>query len=250
MKDKFKKLAGFVFNMIFPSQCVNCQKKINKLDSINSSVCLDCFNTIEITNCFYYPLCKKRLYKPEALCHKEAKFILAAATFYENQTIQNLIRALKYNNVKSTAESLTLILKKYIENVFLNRGGESLINFENYITIPIPLSPKKQRERGFNQITLVYKTLNQIMGEKLPLLQENILSRIKNTRSQTKCLNYDERVKNISGAFFVKNPEAVKNKNILLIDDIFTSGATLNEAVKTLKNAQAKKIISLVIARA
>jgi len=247
---RLKKIIGLFLNTIFPPQCVNCKKKIETADAINTAICADCFNKIEITNCFYCPRCLKRLYEPKKSCHKETKFILGAATFYENDSIQNLIQALKYNNLKSAAKPLAEILKNYIEKNIFNRDTNFSINFENYIALPIPLSPQKQRARGFNQIVVVYQILEKITNQKMPKLLENVLIRTRNTRSQTKCANYDERVKNISGSFAIKNPEVIKNRNILLIDDVFTSGATLNEAVKILKTAQAKKIIGLVIARA
>ncbi|MDI6821154.1 MAG: phosphoribosyltransferase family protein [Patescibacteria group bacterium] len=245
MAVRLKKIIELVFNIIFPPQCVNCKKKIETGNSINSAICKDCFSKMEIANCFYCPLCSRRLYEPKKSCHQETKFILAAATFYENNIIQNLIQALKYNNLKSAAKPLAEILKTYTEKINLL----SLISAENFIVIPIPLYPKKQRRRGFNQITLIYKNLEQIISEKLPKIQENILLRVKNISSQTECANYDEREKNIKDSFIVKNPEIIKNKNVLLIDDVFTSGATLNEAVNVLKNSGAKKIIGLVIAR-
>ena len=82
------------------------------------------------------------------------------------------------------------------------------------------------------------------------LEMSDCLKRIKNNKPQASLKDNEARIKNMAGCFRIKNSELVKNKNILLVDDVFTSGATINEAVRILKESGAKKIIVLVIAKA
>ena len=81
-------------------------------------------------------------------------------------------------------------------------------------------------------------------------MTEHILLRTRATESQTKCEGVKGRAENVSGAFTITRPETVRGKNVLLIDDVFTSGATMNEAVRVLKKNGVKKIFALVAAKA
>lgn len=127
---------------------------------------------------------------------------------------------------------------------YFNRLGPS--NFRNFSVMPIPLHPKRKKERGFNQSEL----LGKILAEKynLPLLAK-ALSRDKETKPQAELKNWDDRRQNLQNAFSAALPDQIKNKNIILIDDIYTSGATTKDAVRALCQAGAKKIIVLVFAK-
>ncbi len=120
------------------------------------------------------------------------------------------------------------------------------LKLENFIIAPIPLHPGRERKRGFNQAELLAK----FIGTKLNLEFTIALKKIKNTKPQAQLKNSEERIKNMEECFRITNPELVENKNVILIDDVFTSGATMNEAVKILKNCGAKKIIAAVLAKA
>jgi ComF family protein len=115
--------------------------------------------------------------------------------------------------------------------------------------IPIPLHPKKERERGFNQSLLIAEALRDFLSGSPPLISQ-ILVRVKNTKAQAEIKDSDKRKENVRSCFAVKNPSEIKGKNIILIDDVFTSGATANEAVRTLKTAGARRILVLVLAKA
>ena len=117
---------------------------------------------------------------------------------------------------------------------------------ESEIIIPVPLHPKKERERGFNQCEVLALELAKLTNKKF---FKNILIKIKNTPPQS-ILNLRERKNNVKGAFYVKNNSFIYNKNILLIDDIYTSGCTILECSKVLKKAGAKKIFALTLAQA
>ncbi len=130
-------------------------------------------------------------------------------------------------------------------------------NFNNIILIPIPLSAKRYKERGYNQAELICKKLIEL-DTRQPgrltsfVLENNILIKHKETEHQARIENRTERLKNIIGSFAIKNDkqnaELVKGRNIILIDDITTTGATLSEAKKVLKQAGARKIIAFTVA--
>ncbi|MBF0484492.1 MAG: ComF family protein [Candidatus Omnitrophica bacterium] len=125
---------------------------------------------------------------------------------------------------------------------FLERHNLDIKQFE--LIIPIPLHPAKMRERGFNQSQI----LGQMISEKyqIPICNTAII-RTRNTQTQT---NFDqkERWTNIQGAFRIKHSEVIKLKNILIIDDLLTTGATVSEAAKTLKQAGAATVGVLTLA--
>jgi len=142
-----------------------------------------------------------------------------------------------------------------------------LENFREPILIPIPLSPKRYRERGYNQAELICRELIKI-DKKANLrhsvddahfsysvnmqLENNILIKPKDTEHQARIKNRTERLKNIIGSFSIKNAKEniskIKGRNIILIDDITTTGATLAEAKKVLKQAGARKVIAFTVA--
>jgi ComF family protein len=123
------------------------------------------------------------------------------------------------------------------------------LKIENFIIVPVPLHRSKERQRGFNQSKLLAKNI----AEHLNLKMLDALKRVKNTKQQAQCKNNEQRIKNVEDCFKIKNPETaelIKHKNILLIDDVFTTGATMNEAVRILKQNSCGRIIALVAAKA
>ena len=153
---------------------------------------------------------------------------------------------LKYKNKKEIAEIFT----EYLYPKILEELSELklLENFHNPILIPIPLSKKRFKERGYNQSSLIAKNLEKLDKKENFVLEENILFKRKETEHQARIKNKQARLKNLIGTFSVKNQELIKNKNIILIDDVTTTGATLKEARKILRENGAKKIIAFTIA--
>jgi competence protein ComFC len=227
-----------ILKILFPPLCVGCKKRIE--DGI---ICRPCRETIEVKNGFTCPMCERRLPEAKNACHPEAKFVLAAAASYQNEAVRELIHALKYQSVKTALEPLTEIINTYSQKV---SGPLSLV-ISNCVIVPVPLHPKKERERGFNQAELITRIMNNELGITV---QENNLVRTKKTKSQIEVKGYEEREKNIAGCFAIKNPEFIAGRNIILVDDVFTSGATMREAVRVLKEAGARKIIGFVVAKA
>ena len=139
--------------------------------------------------------------------------------------------------------------KSYIYVTFVNfllKNKKIFENIKKYDTIvPVPISPKRQKERGYNQSLLIAR---EISHKKNLELMNNCLIKTKNIIEQSK-LNKEDRAQNIYGVYELKNKQLVENKKILLIDDIYTTGSTVNECSRILRKANPEKIGVLVLAK-
>ncbi len=140
--------------------------------------------------------------------------------------------------------------KTYIYHSFAKiiANDEKICRFlKSYdIIIPVPISKKRKKQRGYNQSEIIAKYL----AKQLPLVeyQKDVLYKIKDTSPQS-LLDKEKREMNIQGAYYIKNEKKVQNKKIVLFDDIYTTGATVNECSKQLKRAGAKEIGVLTLAK-
>ncbi len=165
------------------------------------------------------------------------------ATYYENETVKKTIWMFKYRGVKDLAKPLSTLIVKRLGNKITHLIDNCS---QTTVIIPIPLSGKKLKKRGYNQAEILGKCLSDKLSIKM---ENNVLYKIKETISQVEIKDRDKRLKNIQGVFAVKNPEIIKNKIVILVDDITTTGATLNEAGSVLKQAGVSKIIGLTVAK-
>jgi ComF family protein len=113
------------------------------------------------------------------------------------------------------------------------------------VIMPVPLHRSRLRERGFNQALLLASAVGRAHG--IPLSYDN-LTRFRATRPQVE-LSGEERVQNVRGAFRLTRPADVEGKRVLLVDDVFTTGATMNECAAVLKRAGARSVVALTLAR-
>jgi len=216
----FNTIFNTILDFIFPRYCINCNKN-------DTFLCQECLNKIPISQ----EILNNNIY---------------AIFDYQNIIIKKAIWMLKYKNKKEIAKILApIIYERLLEEL---SEKISLNNFINPLLIPIPLSKKRLRIRSFNQSELLCKELKNIDTNKLFAFENKVLYKIKNTKNQVEIKNGKERLKNLENCFIVKNPEIIKNKNIILLDDVITTGATLKEARKTLIRAGAKKIIAFTVA--
>lgn len=235
----FKIFPQFFFNILFPIQCLGCGIK-------ESYLCPDCLNKIHITSKII----------TQTKSHQNLSWwlngIIVTARYRESKILQQAICIFKYKFVEDLAKPLGQLMKKRLSAV-------SFINLSDFTVIPIPLHKRRLSERGFNQNSLLarycfkndrkqtssYSSLDQ----KREIIGDNILIRQRYTKPQVN-LKRDDRLKNITRAFAVKKERGgeVKNKNFLLLDDILTTGATLNQAAYALKQAGAHEIWGLVLA--
>lgn len=181
----------------------------------------------EAGNNHYCGLCLKQTYA----------FDLARAAVYYQDPIAPLISAFKFNGSLAGLSTLAQFANDSPGINDLSRPD---------IIIPVPLHTKRLRERKFNQASLIARTCFPDQKNRIAL---NLLNRVKATPPQTG-LSGKERRKNLSGAFSLNNQEQVKNTNILLIDDVFTTGQTVHECAKVLRKFGAKRIEVFTLARA
>ena len=129
---------------------------------------------------------------------------------------------------------------------FLLKNKNFVENINSYdIIVPVPLSKKRKMERGYNQSLLIAKEISKSTKIKI---NNDCLKKVKNIVAQS-TLNKEDRQKNIEGAFILKNNKNIQNKKVLIIDDIFTTGSTVNECSKIIKQAGATNIGILTIAK-
>ncbi|MDP2598502.1 MAG: phosphoribosyltransferase family protein [Candidatus Liptonbacteria bacterium] len=220
---------------LFPTLCVACGVV---LDVGDETLCALCISQI--------PRLGLRLHNPKL------PYTLIATTSYGTPKVQALIKALKYDGVKKAASTLALITtaaaRDTLEHEFLTPASPAG-RHTDWLMVPIPLHPKRERERGFNQSTLFAEALQHHEPFRyIPLV--HALSRTRYTATQTEKPDYKARKVNVAGCFEVMRPEEVRGKNVLLIEDVTTSGATLEEAARVLKHAGARRITALVFAKA
>jgi competence protein ComFC len=165
---------------------------------------------------------------------------------YRHPALKKSLWLLKYKGKKTLAG---IFAEAMYHRILEELSDLSVMeNFRNALLIPIPLSKKRYRERGYNQAELICRALTKLDGNVNFKLVDNILIKPIETKRQAHIENRSERLKNVVGSFAVKNAELLKRKNIILIDDILTTGATLNEARKILKKSGAGKVIGFTVA--
>jgi len=155
---------------------------------------------------------------------------------------RRLIYQFKYEPyVKGLAKPLADILLEHIART----GNATQEVWQNSILVPVPLQKAKLKARGYNQALELAKEL----GHSLHVLTvSDALIKIKKTKPQMQ-LNAKERADNLAGAFAIKNPEAVQGKKVFLVDDVYTTGSTMEECARVLKQAGAKQVWGIAIAR-
>ncbi len=230
------KIKSAVLDILFPPICLVCDRTFDSKD-IPENICDGCFKNITIHETMFCAVCGARLPRNAKICHKDAPATLAAATTYDDTAVKKLIWILKYRKALAGAAPLAKILIAYIR--------ELDADFSDFITVPVPLHKTRLRKRGFNQAELLAQKTSSALG--IPFL--NALTRVRDNPPQAKSKNKEERQKNIARCFALGDKNDIVGKKIILVDDVFTSGATTFEAARVLKSAGARKIIVLVVAK-
>lgn len=222
-------------NYFFPEICPNCRKELVEKDFLCEK-CLDeiVLNSGEVCSC-----CGSRLDLVLDICSKcikEDKHLWASAVcvFAMNKTIHDIILKFKYKNEIELFPFLAHKIAEKIQND----------NLKFDLITAVPLHIVKSLLRGYNQSALLAKRVSRLTNTPYSTL----LKRIKYTKTQTS-LSGEERRKNLQNVFLEKKRAIIKNKDILLIDDIFTTGSTLRSACKTLIDAGAGRVTILALAR-
>ena len=232
-------MLGFVLDVLFPKKCIGCSKE-------GSYFCLSCEARIFHPN-LICPKCKN--ISPNGQTHDKCQEKVTldglwSLGIYKNP-LKNAILQLKYKYTKEITQNLVDVLIKYWENskpfiyqqIIKDKGI-------GWIIVPVPLYWYRANSRGFNQSSLI----GQSLSRKLSLEYCEGLRRIRSTKSQVSIKGKD-RYQNMKNAFSRNTKYSVQEKNILLIDDVWTTGSTMKECCIVLKKAGAKKVWAITLAR-
>ena len=243
MNNSLQKTRLFLLDLLFPKFCLGCRKE-------GTYLCDDCRTLLDIAE-FDYCLCdtKPQRIPPEqrsgkcSRCQdKKLSGLYSALPYKENQLTKKLIHQFKYQPyLKDLAKTLASILVEH----FVIAGKNTDEIWENSILVPAPLSKKKLKERGYNQSEELAKELSKIL--KIPVISDN-LTKIRHTKPQME-LKKEQREKNLENAFQIKNPAEFAGKKIFLVDDVYTTGSTMQECARVLRGAGAKQVWGTTIAR-
>jgi ComF family protein len=243
-------VAESLFATLFPSDCRFCRAPLINISRLPvCQACLSEIHPIEGTVC---SVCGERLQTPftegdepeEArcgLCRKLAPpFVKAVAYGSYDGGLRELIHLLKYEQVRPAAVVLGRMLK---------RAANALDSFgiDEAVVVPVPLHARKLRQRGFNQSVLIAQEFIKLASGKM-VLHPRVLQRRRETESQIGLTRHQRR-ENIRGAFVVSRPREIAGRDVLLIDDVFTTGTTVSECARVLLRAGASKVFVATVAR-
>jgi len=217
-------------DLLLPLRCLGCGRE-------GDLICLSCRQSLPRVK---FPLCQRcgATVSEGNLCHSCLNYPLTIdgirSVFLFQGTVRQAILQLKYRHLRALAFPLSQLLAEFLSSYPLK--GEVLI--------PVPLYPKRLRQRGYNQASLLAKELGKLAG--LPV-EDDTLIRVKDALPQARTRSAAERRGNVQGAFACHQP--LEGKQILLIDDVCTTGATLDACTTALKAAGAGSVWGLTVAR-
>lgn len=256
----FNKGKNFILDLLFPIECLGCGKH-------GGWLCRECFRKLKFNHSQYCLVCKKENKFGEFCNSCSSGYYMDGiwiAGNYDDAILGKLIKNLKYRFAKNIAQTLGKFLAIFIRNLInkakinksdltegvhwrkfekIKQSPKILFNLKDTLLIPVPLHKKRLNWRGFNQAQMIADCL----AENFNLVTNNQLIRHKHKKAQAK-LKETERKINIQGCFEWQG-DNLNNYRIILIDDVVTTGSTLNECAKVLKKAGAKEIWGLVVAK-
>lgn len=214
------KLIKAILNILFPTRCIVCGRA-------GVDFCLDCLGNL-------------------GPAERECPKWIYPLYDYRQPSVKKAVWLLKYKGLRNFA----LIFAEALYGRIMEEVADLAImeNFTQPIVIPVPLSRGRVRERGFNQSALIVKNLEKIDNRQNFLGEYGVLIKPLDTVHQAHVENRTARLKNLKGTFSVKDPDKISGRNIILIDDVVTTGATLTEARKVLLGAGARKVIAFTFA--
>ncbi|MGB6403356.1 MAG: ComF family protein, partial [Candidatus Sulfotelmatobacter sp.] len=242
-----------LFAVLFPSDCRICQTPLVKISRL--PVCQECLDAMHAIGGGVCAICGERLFSSYAvagavggprcgLCRRvEPPFARAVAYGSYESGLRELIHLLKYSGVRPAANVLGRMLAEAIATL------EPELPADSVAVIPVPLHRTKLRQRGFNQAEVIARAAMKIRprGDRLRLCAR-VLEKKRDTASQIGLTSHQRR-ENLRGAFGVAQPELVEGREVLVVDDVYTTGATVSECARVLRRAGAAKIWVATVAR-
>lgn len=235
-----RQLFTMLLDVVLPPLCHLCRSFIPDAGELH--ICLNCQKKLPLVVSPLCPLCGIP-YRGAGDDHRcgscltnPPHFDIARAPFLYEGPLRDMIHSFKYNRLTHLRKPLSLLALKAADD-FMKHGPR--------LVVPVPLHHSRLRERGFNQAVLIGQTLSRHLS--LPM-QPDTLTRTRQTEPQIE-LSAAERRLNVKGAFSVGKPELVAGKRVLLVDDVMTTGSTMDECARELKKAGAEMVIAATIAR-
>jgi competence protein ComFC len=219
-------------DFIFPKRCFGCRR-------IGTYICADCLNKLAVIPAHICPMCGKGSIFGEThgRCQKKLGIDGLIAAFLYRGVAKTIVTKYKYNFIDEAVSDVGELLCSFAPLYPLTNGVD--------VVVGVPLHPRRYRWRGFNQADELGKRVAVYLHKPF---EEHILERVRYTIPQM-TLSGQKRRENLMGAFSVEQ-RAVKGKCLLVVDDVWTTGSTLSECAKALKQAGAKRVVGLVFARA
>lgn len=213
------KLYNALLQLLFPAKCILCGNLLNKEEQV---LCRSCRSSVP-----EYPEPKEKLLFLDSF---------TAVWYYEDNVRRSLLRY-KFYNARSFARGYGKLLAEKVRRE--NPNGFDCITW-------VPVSPRRKRERGYDQVELLAKAVcEELAMEPVPLLKK-----VHHNRPQSGISGLEERRANVLGAYRAISPEAIAGKRILLLDDILTTGATAGECARVLCTHGAKEVHCAAVAAA
>jgi competence protein ComFC len=235
----YSSLKNTVLELLFPQECIGCGKPETAL----CSVCMTRITHPEL-NCFS---CGARNERGTFCVSCKHSFpwltrLLVGST-YHNPIVKESVTRFKYASEHALASPLSTVMVSPFKKAL---QGVTPPDKERMRIVPVPLHKKRLRMRGYNQSELLAKEISR--ETDIPLLPKTTLTRIKHTTPQVSLLK-EHRGENVSGAFAVSDASLVKKSTVILVDDVATTGSTLVEAARILKQNGARDVWGLVVAK-
>lgn len=217
---KVLSIKNFLLDILFPVNCLGCQVK-------NEILCNNCTGVIK-------------------LAERETGTDILAVFDYRDLVIKKAIWELKYHHKRYLGERLGQLLYEFlIEDI---SDLKTIVSGKAICVIPTPISNKKTKVRGYNQAQAIAKGFCAQAQSGTFELKNNIVFKKVDNLPQAKITNRKRRLENVRGVFAVKNPEMIKGRTIIVIDDVTTTGGTITEIMKILKSSGAKKVVGFAVA--
>ena len=253
MVSRCSGIAAALFTTLFPADCRLCGAPLTNISRL--PVCQECLSALRPIAGGVCAICGERLVSPYAfssgdgepicgLCRRaEPPYAKAAAYGSYEGGLRELIHLLKYGSVRPAANVLGRMLAEAVSHL------EPALNGGPLVVVPVPLHIRKLRQRGFNQSELITRAaLKPLTPRGRFHLAPAVLERQRETQSQIG-LSRRQRRENMRGAFGVTQADEIKDKPVLLVDDVFTTGTTVSECARVLRRAGASKVYVATVAR-
>ena len=236
-----KGIISSLIHLIYPNKCPICGEILEK-DSI---LCKSCLSGLKKLSPPFCPICSVPFPDGEShiceACLRRRPYFesISSAYIYEG-TASKAIHLFKFQRKKSVGRAIGMLLSEFASNWWKGISKKDI----EYVVVPVPLGKRRLRERGFNQSLTIARYVSKGLNLAIDYLS---LRRIKETEQQS-VLGTEERKRNVRNAFEVFG-DALKGKGIILVDDVATTGSTLNECAKALRRAGVEEIRCLVFSR-